>query len=186
MKSVRALLSDRRRSQQGSVLSAVLILVAFLGIIAGAMMTELSTSFLRRKEATVNSAIEVAFNEFGDTSSNHLYDGCPALSSVTLNGQTAVVSYLSCFPTVYESTKFLALTSATKPFIIEGTHTPVGTFNDYVVGNPDGTVFDYPYGMFSPRWTLGMGGAVTAPTLVMADPARVLRYGLRLLSHRPL
>jgi hypothetical protein len=178
MKSVRALLSDKRRSQQGSVLSAVLILVAFLGIIAGAMMTELSTSFLLSQnlvnrvntEATVNSAIELAFNEFGDTSSNHLYDGCPALSSVTLNGQKAVVSYLSCFPTVYESTKFLALTSATKPFTIEGTHTPVGTFNDYVVGNPDGTVFDYPYGAFSPRWTLGMGGAVTAPTLVMADP----------------
>src|SRR5205807_10660567 len=46
VKAIRGMLADRRRRQNGSVLSAVLILVAFLAIISGALMTELSTNFL--------------------------------------------------------------------------------------------------------------------------------------------
>jgi hypothetical protein len=43
---LRALLADGRLSQRGSVLSGVLIITAFLAIISGALMTELSTNFL--------------------------------------------------------------------------------------------------------------------------------------------
>ena len=54
MKELRALLSDRRRSQRGSVLSGVLIMVAFLAIISGALMTELSTNFVYRAPPSFN------------------------------------------------------------------------------------------------------------------------------------
>ncbi|HXJ49556.1 MAG TPA: hypothetical protein VNF91_10345, partial [Candidatus Acidoferrum sp.] len=66
-----ALLRDRQRSQRGSVLSAVLIMVAFLAIISGAITTELSTSFLLSQnllnrvntESTVNSAAELGIDQ---------------------------------------------------------------------------------------------------------------------------
>jgi len=75
--AIRSLLGDRRRAQQGGVLSGVLIMVTFLAIIAGALMTELSTHFLIShvlvnrvgNEATVNSAMELALgpaSEHGD------------------------------------------------------------------------------------------------------------------------
>src|SRR6266849_6467888 len=102
---LRALLADRRRSQRGSVLSGVLIIVAFLAIIAGALMTELSTNFLLSNalvnrvgtEATVNSAAELALSQLQNTALN---SGCPTPSAVTLNGQTAAVSVVSCAPVV--------------------------------------------------------------------------------------
>jgi len=70
VKAIRAVLKDRKRSQRGSVLSGVLIITAFLAIIAGGLMTELSSSFLLSRaqlhrvdnEATVNSAVELALN----------------------------------------------------------------------------------------------------------------------------
>jgi len=71
MKAVRELLGDRKRAQRGSVLSGVLIIVAFLAIIAGALMTELSTNLLLSRalvhrvanEATLNSAMELALDK---------------------------------------------------------------------------------------------------------------------------
>ncbi|HEX7265090.1 MAG TPA: hypothetical protein VF383_13020, partial [Candidatus Dormibacteraeota bacterium] len=78
MKSLRALLGDRRRSQQGSVLGGVLIITAFLAILSGALMTELSTNFLLstdlvnrvNTEATVSSAAETYINQLQNTPLN--------------------------------------------------------------------------------------------------------------------
>src|ERR1700738_2380660 len=75
MKSLRALLKDRRRSQQGSVLGGVLIITAFLAILSGALMTELSTNFLLstdlvnrvNTEATVSSAAAMYINQLQST-----------------------------------------------------------------------------------------------------------------------
>jgi hypothetical protein len=183
MKSLRTFLKDGRRSQRGSVLSAVLILVVFLAIISGALTTALSTNFLLSSnllnrvytEATVNSAAELGINQL---QSIPLRGQCPGpVVSPLLNNQTGVASVLSCWPTVYEPTKFTSLANASQPFNIDGTHTCMplptcGLANDYVVGNPDGTVYDYRFDSRSLRWSLNLpgGSAVTGPTLVMADP----------------
>jgi hypothetical protein len=178
MKALRSLLADRKRRQSGSVLSAVLILTAFLGIIAGALTTEISTNFILSSrlvdrvstEATVNSAAEMYINQLQQSS---LSSGCPGgVTTPLLNSQTAVAGMLSCWPTVYEATKFNSLTGvASQPFNIDGTHATAGGLDDYVIGNPDGRVYDYRFGSTSPRWTLPLGANnVKGPTLVMNDP----------------
>ena len=176
MNAIRALLKDRRRRQRGSVLSGVLIIVAFLAIISGALMTELSTNFLLstallnrvHTQATVNSAAELALSQLQGI---RLNQSCSAtVTTPTLNGQTAVASVVSCYPTVYEPTKFKPLRSASQGFMIDGTHTQIGGLDNYVVGNPDGKVFDYTFGSVSTRWTLDMNAPITGPTLVTADP----------------
>src|SRR5207244_9770895 len=103
MTAVLALLKDRRRSQRGSVLSGVLIMTAFIAIISGALMTELSTNFLLShtllnrvaNEATENSAIELSLSQLQSTQLNA---PCPALVPATVNNQTASATYLSCWP----------------------------------------------------------------------------------------
>jgi hypothetical protein len=60
------------------VLSGVLIMLAFIGVISGALMTELSSSFLLShslmsrvgKEATDNSAIELSMSRLQATPLN--------------------------------------------------------------------------------------------------------------------
>ena len=100
MTAVQALLRDRHRAQRGSVLSGVLIMVAFLAIISGALVTELSTHFLISRtlvnrvsnEATVNSAMELALDQLQNTA---LANGCPGLSTMPpVNDRQAFVSYI--------------------------------------------------------------------------------------------
>jgi len=176
VKAHRALLADRRRSQRGSVLSAVLIMVAFLAIISGALMTELSTNFLLsndlvnrvRTEATVNSAVELVLTQLQNVPLNA---SCPTPGQFSLNGQTAAVSYVSCAPTVDRSSQQFESVARSSQFTIDGTHAVLPGLNDYVVGDSGGSVFDYPYGSDSPRWSLRLGGTVTATPLVMPDPS---------------
>lgn len=173
MKALRDLLADRRRSQRGSVLSAVLIMVAFLAIISGALMTELSTNFLLsndllnrvQTEATVNSAAELTINQLQSASLNAV---CPTPSQFSVNGQTAAVSYVSCAPTVDKNSKQFLSVASSSQFTTDGTRVP--ELNDYVVGDSGGTVFDFPYGSQKPRWTLDLEGSVTATPLVIPDP----------------
>jgi hypothetical protein len=168
------------RSQRGSVLSGVLIITAFIAIIAGALMTELSTNFLLShnlvtkvaNEASVNSGIELAISQLEDTQATPIIQPCPGLPNATLNGVTVVAAYTSCWPTIArDEPRFTALAgSPSGAFSIDGTHAQIGPINDYVVGNSAGTVFDYPFGATSPRWTLPLHGAVTGPPLVMRSP----------------
>ena len=183
--AVRALLKDRRRAQRGSVLSAVLILVALLSILCGALATELSTSFLLSRnlmnraanQATVNSAVELSL---GQLQSTQLNAPCPSLGpTVALNGRTAVPAYSTCWPTIDAAapTRFTQLAGASRPFSLDGTHTLVGRLNDYVVANPDGTIFDYTFGSALYRWRLFLpNSTVTGTPLVMADPQNNGQY----------
>jgi hypothetical protein len=180
MKAMLAPHRDRKRSQRGSVLSGVLIMVAFLAIISGALVSALSTNFLLSRalvnrvanEATVSSAVEVTLDRLQNTA---LTNGCPGVSPVSLNGRTAVAAYISCWPTVDSRSLpgFSQIASST-PFNVDGTHAAVN--GDYVVGNSGGTVFDFPFGASSPRWTLPLGGAVTGTPLVMTDPSNGGQY----------
>jgi hypothetical protein len=172
---LRSLLQDRRRSQRGSVLSAVLILVAFLAIISGAITTELSTSFLLSRalfdrvntEATVNSAAELGINQLQGRQLNKV---CPGpVTTPTLNNLTATATYASCEAVIHrgESTAFTSIASS-NPFNIDGTYAQ--GLNEYVVGDAGGNVFDYPFGSSASRWKIGLGGSVTAPPAVIPDP----------------
>jgi len=176
VKALRLLLQDRRRSQRGSVLSATLILVAFLAIIVGALMTELSTNLLLSKvllnrvntEATVNSAMELAFNQL---QSAPLMSACPTLSPANLNGRTAAVGYVSCWPTVdRRSAQFVPIASS-GTFNIDGVHAVLqGNGQDlYLVGDSGGNVYQFNYGQSTPNWFMALGSIITGPLLVMPD-----------------
>lgn len=175
MTSLRALLSDRKRSQQGSVLSGVLIMTAFVAIISGALMTELSGTFLvsqdllnrAQNQATVNSAIELSVSTL---QGSQLYSGCPALvSRVDLNNRTAVPTYASCWPTIRESQNGTRVGNTSAAFNLDGAQLQGNGFSDYLVGNSSGSVFDYRFGSTSPRWSLQLNGTLTAQPLVAAN-----------------
>lgn len=178
MKALRALLADRRRRQSGSVLSAVLIIVAFLAIISGALMTALSTNFLLSNnlvnrvntEATVSSAAEMYINQLQQSSLN---SPCPVPAATQqLNGQTAVVFFASCAAVIDRRSpqSLQQIASSSKQFQTDGTHVQLNGLNDYMVGDAGGNVFDYTFGRSTPRWTLGLGGSITGTPLVMPDP----------------
>jgi hypothetical protein len=183
MKAIRAVLGDRRRRQRGSVLSAVLIMVAFLGIISGALVTALSTQFLISRvlvnrvgnEATVNSAMELALDQLQNSA---LKNGCPgagALSSppfpapVTLNGRTAAVLYTGCFPTVdMGSPQYTSIASAAS-FDVDGFQGVVNGQNLYLIGDSSSTIYQYQFGQSTPSWSLPLQTNITGPPLVMPD-----------------
>jgi len=71
VKGLGLVVKDRRRRQRGSVLSGLLIIIAFLAILLGSIMSELTSSFLVsrtlvtrvQREATVTSAVEVGIHQ---------------------------------------------------------------------------------------------------------------------------
>ena len=176
MSAIRALLGDRRRRQHGGVLSGVLIMTAFIAIISAALMTELDGNLLLSQnqmnrmatEATVNSATEMALNQLQTTA---LPLGCPPLNPVTLNGRTAAVSYLSCWPTsdVRSGLQFRSVASAA--FGVEGTHSviPAASQDLYVVGDATGRIYSYQFGTGSLNWSANLGSAITGPPIAMQD-----------------
>jgi hypothetical protein len=175
--ALRALLADRRRSQRGSVLSGVLIITAFLAILSGALMTELSTNFLLSNalvnrvstEATVNSAMELALDQLQHAP---LSQSCPTLTPASLPNQgTAVASYVSCALVVDSRSAQFRQTPLSSPLNVDGTHVvlPAQGRNDYLAGDASGNVFDYRFDNMSQRWSKSLGGSVTGPPLQMAD-----------------
>lgn len=176
MKYLQEVLRDRRRAQRGSVLSGVLIIVAFLSIVAGAIMTELSTNFLVSQslvnrlanEATVNSAAELALNQVQQTP---LGSECPSLAPVTLNGRTAAASYVSCAPTVdSRSPKFVKIVSGGQ-FTVDGTHVVLPTVgaDEVLLADHAGHLYAYRYGSATPTWSVGVGGTLTGSPNAMVD-----------------
>ncbi len=175
MAAVRALMGDRKRTQRGSVLSGVLIITAFLAIIAGALMTELSTNFMLSKvlvnrvniEATVNSSMELAIGQLQKTAVTPAASSCPSMApaSATLNGQTAVVAYLACALDASAPSQSLTPPSG---FGVDGAHVVVRGEDEYIVGGSGGMVYMYGFGP-APTRSFSVGDAVTGPPLSMAD-----------------
>lgn len=182
MNAMKALLRDRRRAQRGSVLSGVLIMVAFLAIISGALTTELSTHFLISRalvtrvgnEATVNSAMELALDQLQNTA---LTSGCPGATSTTplpapatLNGRTAAISYVSCWPAIRTGEpQYGASIAPSAPYNIDGFHSVVNGQDLYLLGDSGGTVYQYQFGQSSPSWSMDLQTNITGPPLMMAD-----------------
>jgi hypothetical protein len=184
VKPLRAFLADGRRSQRGSVLSGVLILVAFLAIISGALMTELSTNFLLSRnlvnrvqtQATVSSAVELALNQLQAAPLNA---ACPVPNPLSVNGQTAVASVVSCAAVIDKgSPQTFSRIAFSNQFWVDGTHAVLPGMDDYVVGDSGGRLYDYPLSWKGAlRWpAFDLGGSVTGPPLVMPDPTESGSY----------
>lgn len=169
------MLKDTRRSQHGGVLSGVLIITAFVAILAGALMTELSGHLVlsdvlinqARNEATMNSAAELAISQLQSTK---LDAPCPAPAGATLNQLSAAAVYTSCWATVREPQKVVPVGGSGQQFNVDGTHVRANGLDDYLAGDRGGTVYDVPFGWSSPRWILSLGGTVTATPLAIPMP----------------
>ena len=150
-------------------------MTAFIAIISAALMTELSANFLLShalvnrvaNEATDNSAIEQSLSQL---QAQPLNSPCPPLSNAAVNNQTAVVTYQSCWTTVRESAKVVPVGGSGSQFTRDGARVQVNGFNDFVVPDSNGHLFDFPSGWVGPRWTLALGGQVTATPLVIPRP----------------
>jgi len=176
MKTVPTGKRDRRRSQRGSVLSAVLIITAFLAIIAGALMTELSTNLLVSRvlvhrvvnEATVNSAVELAIDQLQSTP---VGQPCPVPGSPTLNSLTATATYASCFTTSDSGPARIAGSSA---FTVDGARVTIGTsgwnVDEYLVADST-NLYEFNFGSASPNYSFSLGGSVTGPAAAVPDVA---------------
>lgn len=178
--AVRRLLLDRRQAQRGSVLSGVLIMVAFLAIISGALATELSTNFLLSRnaadrvvsEATVNSAMELVLSQLQDTQTTPLFNGCPSIGSLALNGSTAVPAFASCYPVIdSESPQQLdGVASGTGHFLSDPTHAFVpGAVNAFLDGDTKGNLVAIRNGSTVPGWSVPLGGEIVGAPQAMPD-----------------
>ena len=165
---------DRRRAQRGSVLGAVLIITAFLAILAGALMTELSTNLLISRiqvnrvatEATVNSALEQSLNDLQTTP---LSNGCPTPATVSVNSQTAAVGYQRCLPV--STTGMTPVATGARPFATDGTHVTIGapSLDEYLVGDAGATIYRRRFGSSSSPPAFTVGGNLTGPPTAIAD-----------------
>jgi hypothetical protein len=171
--SLRRLLGDRKRRQRGSVLSAVLIIVAFISILIGGLMTELTSSFLASRvvatrvarEATVTSAVELGISQL---QSRSVPASCAkdrgSSQFLSLNGSPAAVTH-ACSAIVPD------LTAAIAPgaFSVDGIHDTTAGRNRYLIGDSSGRLYSYPFGQTAPSWSILLGGALTAPPLAKLD-----------------
>lgn len=181
MKRLQLLLHDRRRRQRGSILGGLLIIVAFLTILIGALLTELTDSFVVsqdlvakvKTEATVTSAVELAINQLQggpvppvcaqDTFTNPSPPR-PESWTLTLNGHPAAVSQ-TCNGIVPEVATSLAAGSS----YVDGIHDTVGGRNRYLVGDSN-QLWAYPFGSTMASWAISLAGGATAPPLTAPDP----------------
>jgi hypothetical protein len=190
MNRFRALLGDRRRRQRGSILSSVLIIVAFLSILVGALMTELTSSFLisrtlvtrTQNEATDTSAIELGIHQLQSRSvpSNCAKDA-GSLLPLSLNGTTAAVTQ-TCQAIVPDVSTGLAAGNSS----IDGVHDTSTGRDQYLITSSTGLLSAYPFGQTTPSWSVSIGGPPSAPLLAKLDsdgaaelliPARIAGSG---------
>jgi len=178
LEAVRNVLRDAPRSQRGSVLSGVLIITAFIAIISGAVMTELSTNLILSNdlmtrsgtEATVSSSMTAAFDQLQGTA---LGNGCPSLNPLSLNGRTAAVTYQACAPVVDSRSATYQKFGGTGQFNVDGSHfvIPRAGVDLYLVGDNAGEIYEYKVGATMPAWALPLPGRVSGPPLAVPDLA---------------
>lgn len=166
---VRALVADRRRRQRGSVLSGVLIIVAFLAILVGALMTELTSSFLisrtqvnrMQAEATVTSAVELGIHQLQTSSVPPV---CAQDSRgpwyVNLNSNPAAVT-MSCQAIVPD----IATRLAAGGYGVDGIHDTTAGRDRYLIADTSGRLSGYNFGSTTASWSMNLGGAPTGTPL---------------------
>jgi hypothetical protein len=164
---------DRVGRQRGSVLSALLIIVAFLSILVGALMTELTTSFLisgtlvtrMQREATVSSGVELGIHQLQTTAVPPVcVRDARGPWFVTLNSNSAAVTKI-CAAIVPD----LATGLASGDFVIDGVHDTTAGRDMYLVSDSAGDLRGYVFGQTTARWSVPIGGPPTASPLPMVD-----------------
>jgi hypothetical protein len=179
MRRLQALLNDRRRRQRGSVLSALLIIVAFLSILIGGLLTELTDSFVVSRDfvaqvkiqATATSATELAIHQLqldvqnGKVPTNCAQDARAAPPMTSLNGHPATVTQ-TCTAILPEQAT--SLTSGV--YNVDGLHDTVAGQNRYLIADNAGLLTSYTFGQTGQRWSVALGGAPTAPPMTALDP----------------
>jgi hypothetical protein len=170
---LKSAIGDRKRRQRGSILSSLLIIVAFLSILVGALMTELTSSFLISKtvvtrtqhEATDASAVELGIHQLQNRS---VPPNCAkdrrSLSPLSLNGTSVAVTQI-CTAIVAEQTTPLA----TGAFNVDGVHDTSLGRNRYLVSGSAGVLRAYNFGQTTPSWSVQIGGAPTGTILPKVD-----------------
>ena len=165
----------RRRSQRGSILSGLLIIIAFLSIIGSALMSEISSQFLMTRnlvdqvtaQATVQSGME---NAIAQLQARVVPFRCstdqpnPIVLPAAVNNQWAAASQITCRGIVPDAVRGLAAGG----FTVDGTHVAIGAHRIYLVGDQNGNVYSYQFGQTAQLWTSSVSQAVTAPPNEMA------------------
>ena len=166
--------ADRKRRQRGGILSGLLIVVAFLSILIGALMTELTSAFLLSRtevartdrEASVTSAVELAIHRLKTSA-------VPPVCAqdvrgpwyLDLNGNPTAVTQ-TCNTIVPDTTAFLAAGS----YAVDGFHDANTLAPDqYVVGDSSGLLHAYPFGSATQSWSFNLGGPPTGQLLTSND-----------------
>lgn len=155
------------------MLSALLIVVAFMSILIGALMTELTSSFLASgvvvtrvtTEATVTSAVELGISQLQSRSvpaSCAKDSGSPQF--LTLNGSPGYVIH-ACSAIVPD----LATPLAAGAFAVDGLHDITAGRNRYLVSDASGLLFSYAFGQTAATWSIPTGGPLTATPLTKPD-----------------
>jgi hypothetical protein len=170
---IRSLLGDRKRRQRGSILSSLLIIVALLSILVGALMTDLTSSFLISRtlvarvqhEATLTSAAELGIHQLQTSLPSPVCarDGRGPWS-LTLNSTSASVS-----PTCQAIVPDVARGLVTGAFTIDGVHDTSAGRDRYLVSGSGGVLRAYGFGQTAPSWSVQIGGAQTATLLPKVD-----------------
>ncbi len=165
--------ADRHRGQRGSVLSSVLIIVAFMSILVGGLMTELTNSFLLsrthstrvEREATVTSAVELGIHQL-QTGSVPPVCAQDARGPwfLTLNGSPSAVSE-TCTAIVPDQAASLSTSAVT----IDGVHNTTAGRDEYIAATSSGRLNAYGFSQTSARWSVALGGTMTAPLLPIMD-----------------
>ncbi len=174
MKTLQLMLHDRRRRQSGSVLSGLLIIVAFLAILVGAVLSELSGSLVLSRdlvtrvktEATVSSAAELAIHQLqgGPVPAVCVRDARGPWF-LKLNGLNAAVMQ-TCNSILPEEVTSLP----GGPSTVDGIHDTGAGRNRYLITDLSGRLTAYAFGQSLATWSTSLGGAATAPPLTAADP----------------
>jgi hypothetical protein len=174
MRAVMTKLERRRRSQRGSVLSGLLIIVAFLSILGSALMSEISSQFLMtrnvvdqvRAQATVEAGMENAIAQLQDrvVPFRCSTDQPSPIGPITVNQQWAAANQISCRQIVPDVARGLQGGA----FTIDGTHISIGAHNVYLVADQSGNLYSYRFGQTGPLWQRSLGSTVTGPPNEMA------------------
>ena len=164
---------DRHARQRGSVLSSVLIIVVFLSILAGAVVTELTNSFLisgtlvtrMQREATVTSAIELGIHQLqGSATPPVCAQDARGPWFVNLNNSPAAVTE-ACTAIVPD----LATGLAAGSYNVDGVHNTTAGRDQYIVGDSTGRLRAYAFGTGTQAWSIALGGPTTGAPLPNLD-----------------
>jgi hypothetical protein len=160
------------------MLSGLLIIVAMLSIVIGALTSQLSSSLIlsrslasrAAREATVQSAINWGVYQLQNRAVPAVCardSSGPSSPSSQINGSWATVTQSTCTAIVPDQKTSLD----SRNYTVDGTYD--SSRNAYVVADSSGNLWSYPFGQTSPSWVVPLGGSPTGRALVTSNSLAV-------------